>query len=164
MHSTNSCILYASIALVIGLIIGYYTNKNKWLGNEYYGEIMDRMCMEGNCSTEEGIKTAVEQCKKQRAEVYGDKNNTHICEHPDPVIREMGCPEPCDVSSVASYILQKPDLGCSQPLQVKLIDVYDETKGKYIKQAYCMTQAGWDRYKEGDPKEKRKNEYFRYKY
>ena len=36
-------------------------------------------------------------------------------------------------------------------------------KGKYVKQAYCMTQSGYIRYPAGDPKEEKlKKEYYKY--
>ena len=116
-HSTKMCILYVSIVLLIGLVIGYYAKKHDWLGKEYYGEIMDRMCMSGNCNSEDGKQTAVSGCIKERTKLFGPRM-TAACNHPDPDIRAMICSETCDVNDVASYILQKPDLGCSQPLEV----------------------------------------------
>jgi hypothetical protein len=162
MHSTKLCILYAFIALLVGLVIGYIAKKNEWLGKEYYGEIMDRMCMSGNCSNQTGIQKATQDCIAERTKVFGTRM-TSACNHPDPEIRAMICPETCDVNDVASYILQKPDLGCSQPLKLGYADAYDYNKGKYIKQAYCMTQSGYIRYPAGDPKEE-KVEKESYKY
>ena len=159
MHSTNMCILYAAIALLVGLSIGYYSKSHNWF--EYYGEIMDRQCLQGNCTTEEGVKNAIRNCVAER-----DSTNPMVksaCNHPDPEVRAMICPELCDINDVAPYILHKPDLGCTQPLQVKYMDFYNKATNKYDKQAYCASQAGYIRYPAGDPKEeKEKKEYYYY--
>jgi len=114
--------LYGLIVLVIKIMNrGNDENQKKsmkdYYFSEYYGEIMDRLCMAGGCNTPEGAKKAKDACMKEREGLPGYKFMKRACESSDPFIRDMGCGETCETKDVASYILDKPDLGCKTPLE-----------------------------------------------
>jgi hypothetical protein len=90
---------------------------------EWYGEIMDRLCMAGGCGTPEGAQKARDECLKERNGLPGYKFMKRACESTDKNFRDLACAETCETSDVSPDILDKPDLGCKTP-QVSGEDQY----------------------------------------
>lgn len=109
---TNQILLVVSVLVLLGIGI-YIVTKG-----ENYGEIMDRLCMNGGCNTHDGAQNAKRECMKERSKLPGYNMMKRACESSDPFIRDMGCAETCDPSDVASYILDKPNIGCKEPMEL----------------------------------------------
>lgn len=110
----RNVILTTIIVVAIIAIIIYIANRNE----NYYGEIMDRLCMNGGCETSEKSQKAKAECIKERSKLPTYPIMKRACESSDPFIRDMGCAETCEPSDVASYILDKPELGCKEPMEL----------------------------------------------
>ena len=103
---------------------------------ESFGAILDDACLEGDCSTPEGIAAAVAKCKQTVQDLPNYMFIKNACENPDPIIRDMGCPEPCDIKTVPDFVIKKIKSECV-PNTRKL----NSNDGLY----YCQssTGAGW---------------------
>ncbi len=172
MHTYNimNCIL-----LVI-IIFGIYYAFIHTGENYYYGQLLDEICGEQDCSTPQGKKSAIDTCfKKIKEDVR--YNPMGCSEKLDKEIRAETCFEDCDIETVPDYILNagqsKSNLECKKPLQLGLHKITGDQ--------WCVRNDGnWGFYKsskileaekkaaeEAEKKameEAAKKEYFYYRY
>jgi hypothetical protein len=137
MRAYNICNCILILIIIIGVF--YIANSEE---NFYYrrrrGQWMDAACGKFDCSTPEGAQQAVADCKSSLMKdplynlVY-----KKACEHPDPEIRAMGCPDLCQVEDVYSFFLEgeKGKLlatTCKQPEELGM----DQEGSIYCKNSY----------------------------
>jgi hypothetical protein len=125
-QGTKWCLAILVIVVIIAIICLLRRKPAASPVAERFGELMDQACLAGDCSTDAGIAAAVQKCQQALKEELGGSYGLVAAEcdpilTPDPDIRAQGCPEPCDVNSVADYIrYKKPPTCASAPQQVCL--------------------------------------------
>jgi hypothetical protein len=121
---TNTMILVGIIlAMITYGIIAY--NKKMWPFSEeyYYGPIINRICQEGDCISEEGKLEAEKRCINEVKSDPKYRFYKSACESNDPEIHAQGCPDDCNADKVTSIYLEKgkyvSQMACKEPLQTK---------------------------------------------
>ncbi len=98
------------IGLCLGVSAALLIKSFLFKASEGYlrrGPFMDQACVDFDCSTEEGKKSAVEMCNKAFEKSAGYKFLKSACSNPDPEISRYSCPENCDPADVSAFVEYK---------------------------------------------------------